>query len=138
MLVCGGSDLMNLRKLKQAEAAFLQQYPGAFDNPEIVAMREKKHKSEKMIALAQESFSKANFKLPELIAHNMIKVVSRSSIISVFEKPRFRDFVNTLPSDDKKSLSNGLKELLHGQEQTGFEIILEILISGKLAKWSLM
>jgi len=129
---------MNLRKLKQAEEAFLQRYPGAFDNPEIVAMREKKHKSEKMIALAQESFSKANFKLPELIAHNMIKVVSRSSIISVFEKPRFRDFVNALPSEGKKRLSGGLRELLYGEEQAGFESILESLKSGKLAKWSLM
>src|SRR5215510_2742717 len=117
MPVCGGSNLMNLRKLKQAEAAFLHQYPGAFDNPEIVAVRDKKHKSEKMIALAQASFSKTNFRLPELISHNMIKVVSRSSIISVFEKPRFRDFVNALPSADKKSLSHGLKELLHGHEQ---------------------
>jgi len=129
---------MNLRKLRQAEAAFLQRYPGAFDNPEIVAMRDKKHKSEKMIALAQESFSKANFKLPELIAHNMIKVVSRSSIISVFEKPRFRDFVNALPSEGKKRLSSGLRELLYGEEQAGFESILESLKSGKLAKWSLM
>ena len=129
---------MNLRKLKQAEEAFLQRYPGAFDNPEIEAMRDKKHKSEKMIALAQESFSKVNFRLPELIVQNMIKVISRSSIISVFEKPRFRDFMNTLPVDDKKSLSRGLKELLHGREQTGFETILEILKSGKVAKWSLM
>jgi hypothetical protein len=124
--------------LRQAEEAFLQRYPGAFDNPEIAAMRDKKHKSEKMIALAQESFSKANFKLPELIAHNMIKVVSRSSIISVFEKPRFRDFVNALPSDGKKRLSGGLRELLYGEEQAGFESILESLKSGKLAKWSLM
>src|SRR5215211_4483236 len=129
---------MNLSKLKQAEAVFLQRYPGGFDNPEIVATRVKKHKPDQMIALAQESFSKGNFKLPELIVRNMIKVISRSSIISVFEKPRFRDFATTLSPQDREFLSSGLKVLLHGDEQTGFEMVLDLLKSGKLAKWSLM
>ncbi|HUE99958.1 MAG TPA: hypothetical protein VMN99_11945 [Anaerolineales bacterium] len=35
-------------------------------------------------------------------------------------------------------LSGGLEELLHGEEQTGFEVILDVLKSGKLAKWSWM
>jgi len=67
---------MNLKKLKQAEEAFLNQYPGGFDNPEMVAIR-KKHNVDKMIAFAQDSFSKRNFKLPDLIVENMIKVISR-------------------------------------------------------------
>ena len=129
---------MNLSKLKQAEKEFLHRYPGGFDNPEIIATRVKKHKPDQMIALAQESFSKRNFKLPDLIVQNMIKVISRSSIISVFEKPRFRDFANALSSQEREFLSSGLKELLHGDEQTGFEMILDLLKSRKLAKWSLM
>lgn len=35
-------------------------------------------------------------------------------------------------------LAKGLEELLHGDEQLGFENMLVILRKGKLAKWSLM
>jgi len=129
---------VNLIRLRQAEEAFLHRYPGGFDNPEIIAIRTKKHNVDKMIAFAQESFAKRNFKLPDQIIQNMIKVVSRSSVISVFEKPRFRDFAETLSSKDRELLTSGLEELLHGKEQIGFETILEMLKSSKLAKWSLM
>ena|SRR5215208_5703029 len=129
---------MNLKKLKQAEEAFLDRYPGGFDNPEIIAIRNKKHNVDKMIGFAQESFAKRNFRLPDQIVRNMIKVISRSSVISVFEKPRFRDFAEALSISDHKRLSDALEELLHGNEQIGFETILELLKHGKLAKWSLM
>lgn len=128
---------MNLKKLKQAEKAFFERYPGGFANPEMIEIR-KKHKLDKMIELTQNSFTKRNFKLPELIAENMIKIVTRSSLISVFEKPKFRDFVRSLPPNHKKNLAHGLEELLHGNEQLGFETVVEVLRSGKLAKWSLM
>jgi hypothetical protein len=129
---------MNLIKLKQAEQAFLRRYPGGFDNPEIIATRVKKHKPNQMLALARESFSKENFELPDRIIQNMVKVITRSSIISVFEKPKFRDFANGLSPDEREFLSNGLEQVLHGNEQTGFEMILDLLKSEKLAKWSLM
>jgi hypothetical protein len=128
---------MNLEKLKAAEEDFFHQYPGGFDHPEMVQIR-KKHKLDKMIEMTQDCFVKRNFKLPELIVENMIKVVSRSSLISVFEKPKFRDFVRSLPTQNKRELTKGLQELLHGNEQIGFEAMLEMLKSGKLAKWSLM
>ena len=129
---------MNLGKLKRSAEVFLQRYPGGFDNPEIIAIRKKKYNVDKMIAFAQESFARRNFKLPDQIVQNMIKVVSRSSVISVFEKPRFRDFLESFSPDDQRWLASGVEELLHGNEQTGFEVILNILKSGKLAKWSLM
>ncbi|HEX5942699.1 MAG TPA: hypothetical protein VFY66_10505 [Anaerolineales bacterium] len=129
---------MNLEKLRQAEAAFLQRFPGGFENPEIIATRVRKHKPDQMIALAQESFSRGNFRLPELIVRNMIKLITRSSIISVFEKPQFRDFANALAPQEKEFLSDGMEQLLHGDEQTGFEMILDLLQNGKSAKWSLM
>ena len=129
---------MNLIKLKQAEKAFLRRYPGGFDNPEIIATRVKKHKPDQMIALARESFSEEKFIHPDLIVQNMIKVISRSSIISVFEKPRFRDFANALSSQEKEFLSTGLEQLLHGDEQTGFEMMLDLMKTYKSAKWSLM
>ena len=128
---------MNLKKLKQAEEKFFNRYPGGFAHPEMIAIR-KKHKLEKMVELTQGGFAKRNFKLPDLIIENMIKVITRSSLISVFEKPKFRDFARSLPSEDRKTLASGLQELLRGNEQTGFETMLEVLKSGRLARWSLM
>jgi hypothetical protein len=103
----------------------------------MIALR-KKHKLDTMIQLTQDSFAKRNFKLPELIVENMIKVITRSSLVSVFEKPKFRDFARALPHKDKQTLARGLEELLHRNEQVGFEAMLEILRSARLAKWSLM
>jgi len=125
---------MNLQKLKQVEEAFFDRYPGGFDHPEMIAIR-KVHKLDKMIELAQVSFAKANFKLPDLIVENMVKVITRSSLISVFEKPKFRDFARSLPYKERRVLAGGLDELLHGNQQSGFETMLEILRKGKLAKW---
>jgi hypothetical protein len=129
---------MNLIKLKRTEKEFLDRYPGGFNNPEIIATRVKKHKPDQMIVLAQESFAPGNFIRPDRIVENMIKVISRSSVISVFEKPKFRDFANALLPEDREFLSHGLEQLLYGNEQTGFEMILDLLKSRKLAKWPLM
>ena len=129
---------MNLIRLKQAEEAFLDRYPGGFDNPEIISIRTRKHNVDRMIAFTQESFAKRNFKLPDLLIQSMVKIVSRSSVIARFEKPKFRDFTDTLFPEERIVLSHGLQELLHGNEQVGFETILDLLKSRKLAKWSLM
>jgi hypothetical protein len=124
--------------VREAEEAFLQRYPGGFNHPEIIAMRNRKHKPDQMIALAQDSFSKGKFKIPDLIVQNMEKVIRQSSIVSVFEKLRFRDFVHGLPPGPRYLLANSLEELLYGSEQTGFERILDVLKEGKMAKWTLM
>lgn len=129
---------MNLSKLKQAEKAFLGRYPGGFDNPEIIATRVRKHKPNQMIALARESFVPDNFNHPELITQNMVKVIGRSSITSVFEKAKFKNFANSLSPDEREFLSSGLHQLLHENEQIGFEMILDMLKSRKQAKWTLM
>jgi hypothetical protein len=128
---------MNLKKLKQAEEEFLHQYPGGFENPEMIEVR-KKHKLDKMIEMTQDAFVKRNFKLPDLIVDSMVRIITRSSLISVFEKPKLRDFAYSLPQDERKRLSKALEQLLHGDEQTGFETLLDVLQKGKLAKWSLM
>ncbi|MGE5463311.1 MAG: hypothetical protein ACM3PS_08145 [Syntrophothermus sp.] len=128
---------MNVKKLLQAEAAFFGRYPGGFDHPEMIAIR-KHHKLDRMVQLAQESFTVQNFHHPDLIVDNMIRVITRSPLISMFEKPKFRDFARSLPPLERQDLARGLEELLHGDEQTGFEILLALLRPWKLAKWSLM
>lgn len=128
---------MNIEKLKQVEADFFYRFPGGFANPEMVAIR-KKHQLDKMIEITQEAFVKRNFKLPDLILKNMVKIITRSSLISVFEKPRFRDFAHSLPAEARQTLANALGDLLHGDERRGFETMLAVLQSGKLGRWSLM
>ncbi len=128
---------MNIERLKQAEADFLRRYPGGFDNPEMQEVG-RKHKMDKMMELARAAFAKEQFNRPELIVDQMAKIISRSSMISVFEKPKFRDFITALSAQDRRLLVHGLEALLHGDEQDGFERVLDVLKQGKLAKWSLM
>lgn len=128
---------MNLEKLKRAEYFFMTHYPGGFSNPEMVAI-DKKHKVEKITAFCQESFSKKNFRDADDTLDNMLKVVSRSSMVSVFEKPKFKDFVKSLEPKHKNLIVNGLKEQLYGDEEKGFEKVLEVMKIGKMAKWSLI
>lgn len=128
---------MNLARLKQAEEDFLAQYPGGFDHPEIEALA-RKHKVDKMMALAQEGFARDKFRSPALIVENMVKVVSRSSMVSVFEKPKFRDFAYALPIEEKEVVAQGLREVLYGDEELGFNKLLSALTAGGVAKWPLM
>jgi hypothetical protein len=128
---------MNLDKLKIAELNFLNRYPGGFAHPDMVAIG-KTHKMDAMKALAQTSFSKDCFKEPESIIENLVKVTTRSSMVSVFEKPKFRDYVYALSDMDKGRLVEGLKQRLHGNAQKGFEQICSVLTPGQLAKWSLV
>ena len=129
---------MNLGKLQRAEEAFLQRYPGGFGNPEIIAIRTQRHNVDKMIGFARESFSERNFRFRDEIVQNMVKVISRSSVIARFEKPKFKHFADSLFPQEKDLLVGGLEELLHGNEQSGFETFLDLLQSRRLAKWSLM
>lgn len=128
---------MNIEKLKQAEADFLDRYPGGFENPEMLAIA-KKHKMDQMVSYTQESFGKENFRMPDLIVERMVKVASRSSMVSVFEKPKFRDYALALAPDRKRRLADGLFAVCYGNEQQGFEEMVDVLLEGKLAKWTLM
>jgi hypothetical protein len=91
-----------------------------------------------MTELARNSFSERACANIHLTADNMVKVVSRSSMVSLFEKPRFRDFVKALDEHEKAFLVNALRDMLHGRQQAGFEAMVDILQTGKLAKWSLV
>lgn len=128
---------MNIAKLKEAERTFLTAYPGGFNHPDMLAIS-KKHKLQKMKILAEESFSEQLFDSPDLIVENMIKIITRSSMVSVFEKPKFRDYARMISYDEKFLLSKGLYEMLYGNQQMGFDLMLDILNLGKLGKWTLM
>ena len=128
---------MNLLKLKAAEKRFLNLYPGGFQSPEIQAIA-KKHRIEKLVAFAQASFAKPCFKDTNSIVLNAIKLVGQSSMVSVFEKPKFRDYVRSLDAVGKQRFANSLKAQLHGVQANGFETMVELLAEAKLAKWTLL
>jgi hypothetical protein len=98
----------------------------------------KKHRVDKMSLLTQDCFPKKKFRDTHDIIDNMVKIIGRSSMVSVFEKPRFKDFTNSLTPKEKNQLVAGLKDQLHGDEQKGFEKIVNLLKMNKLAKWSLI
>lgn len=128
---------MNIKKLKESEKEFLKTYPDGFKDAKMEAIA-KKHKMDKMVTFTQDSFKKTNFKNTQHVLDNMIKVVSRSSMVSVFEKPKFRDFVLALDEKNEIDLAKSLNWLLHGNTQKGFELMIKVLKSGKLAKWTLL
>lgn len=83
---------MNIQRLKAAEAAFLASYPEGFDHPEMVKVG-KKHQIGLRVKQAQEFFAPEAFALPQQVVANMVKTISRSSMVSVFEKTRLKRWV---------------------------------------------
>lgn len=128
---------MNKAKLKEAEERFFMRYPGGFSNPQMLAIA-KKHKVEKMKNLAQDSFTIEQFESTSKIIDSMYKIVSQSSLVSLFEKPKFRDLVKAMRDNEKEHLSHGLKEFLHGDQAFGFGLMTGLLHEYKLAKWPLL
>ncbi|MDP6377069.1 MAG: hypothetical protein QF921_08980 [Pseudomonadales bacterium] len=128
---------MNLKKLREAEDIFLHRYPGGFDNEEMQQIA-KKHNVGKLVDHAANVLARKQFSNQARVLDDIVKIVSRSSMVSMFEKPRFRDFVNGLGRDDRAFLAAAFKRLLHGKQERGFTDIVDVLSEGKLAKWSLV
>ncbi|TGN13202.1 hypothetical protein [Leptospira ilyithenensis] len=128
---------LDIKKLKQLESSFLSIYPDGFQHPQLKEIG-KKMKSEQMFLLAEESFTKEKFEEPSELVKAMVKIITRSPLISLFEKPKLRDYVESLSKKDKETLSNGLYEFFYGKEELGFNLQLDVLHKGKLAKWSIM
>ena len=128
---------MNLEKLKTAEAEFFALYPKGFDDEALQPLI-RRHNTAKIGQQVRELFAEKNFVQPEEVCDNFAKIVSKSSLISLFEKPRVRDMVRQMSPEHKDMLSIALYELLHGSEEEGFEGLVEALSFYKLAKWSIV
>ena len=129
---------MNIDKLKQAEANFLARYPKGFADPAMASVM-KKHKVGNLTEFAQANLSKPDFNRPEHICDTLVRIVSRSSMVSMFEKPKFKDFVRTLDSYEKEFLARSFEKRLHGRaKQAGFEELVAMLDRHKVAKWPIM
>jgi len=129
--------MFNLDRLNQAEAEFLARYPNGFAD-EGMAQILKTHSKAKLNEFAQSQFSLDCGSHVEQTIANMVRCVSRSSMMSMFEKPKFRDFCARLDRSQKGFLVDSLIEFIHGDQQAGFEGMRELLITEKLARWPLM
>ncbi len=76
---------MNLKKLKQAEANFLTRYPDGFADPAMAPIK-KKHNVDKLTEFAQANLTRTHFNRPEHICDTLVRIISRSSMVSMFEK----------------------------------------------------
>jgi len=128
---------MNIEKLKQAEAEFFRRHPEGFDDPSLADVM-KRHSKAKLTEFAQQHFGLECGSHVEQTIEHMVKTVSRSSMVSMFEKPKFRDFCARLDRAQKGYLVDSLIEYLHGDQQAGFEAMVDLLKTEKLAKWSLI
>ncbi len=130
--------MLDPQRLRAAEADFLARYPKGFADPEMAKIG-KKHRMAPMIDFAKENFSEqALAGNVHIAADNMVKAVSRSSMVSLFEKPKFRDFVKAMDEHEKAFMVQALSQMLHGKQAAGFEAMVDLLKTGKLAKWSLV
>ncbi|MDX1808580.1 MAG: hypothetical protein R3331_03460 [Sulfurospirillaceae bacterium] len=128
---------MNIEKLKNAQAYFFALYPKGFKD-EALQPIVKRHNTAKIGEKVKEMFAQDNFAQPELICENFTKIVSRSSLISVFEKPKVRDMIKGMGHEQKDMLSIGLYELIYGNKKAGFESLVDVLLMHGLAKWSII
>lgn len=128
---------MNRQRLKAAEKAFFEIYPEGFSSPEMVAIG-KKHLVKKRHEMALEIFDQGTFTLVDQLIDNTVKLVSRSSLVSVFEKPKFKSYMNSLEEHMKHQFADALYQMIHGDMEKGFDDMIEVLLPGKLAKWSIM
>jgi len=128
---------MNLKKLRAAEALFLQKYPGGFQHEDMQKVG-RKHNVTQLVEFAQTHLKRAQFRQPGEVLDNIVKIISRSSMVSLFEKPKFRDYVNGMNREDRAFLAQGFQHLLHGRKEQGFNDVVDVLAEGRLAKWTLL
>ncbi|HEY5566110.1 MAG TPA: hypothetical protein VIM81_02555 [Gammaproteobacteria bacterium] len=129
---------MNTQKLKEAEAAFLARFPKGFGDPGMEKIR-KSHNVDRLADFTRANVTEAALSRPQRFADILLKIVSRSSMVSRFEKPPFRAFLNALSSKDKRHLAEAFRKRLFGRkEREGFEEIVDLLDRYKLARWTLV
>lgn len=128
---------MNIQRLKIQEEKFLNRYPQGFQNPEMLQIA-KKHNVSRLITLQEEALNAEAFEEPEKALDTLVKLISRSSLVSVFEKTAFKNHVSSLPAVEKRDLVHGFYQLLHGDQKTGFEHLVDLLTPYKMAKWTIL
>ena len=128
---------MNLKKLKDMQEEFLTFYPTGFEDAKFFPTM-KKFNPSKLEEFTKENLKKENFSNPNLVVDAFFKIIQKSVLISLFDKLKFRDMLESLTSYEKDMLSIELYELLHGNIRNGFDGLVEFLKQYNLAKWTII
>lgn len=128
---------MKADRLMQAQERFLAVYPGGFDDPGLMEIT-KKHRLNRMTVQMQEAFTLEGFRDPAVAVEAFVKLISGSSLVSVFEKAALRNMVKAADQDLKQALSEGLRIMLHEDQAKGFDLLAALLLPYKLAKWPIL
>lgn len=128
---------MNLEKLKQLESIFLLRYPLGFEDPELMAIS-KKHKVEELKEFVHHNFAKEKFDDPNAISVAFSKLISKSSLVSTFEKVKYKNAAQLFSREYIESLSSAIWELLYGEQRKGFNQLVLHLAEYDIAKWPIL
>jgi hypothetical protein len=124
-------------KLTVLQNRFFLEYPNGFEDDKIKEIIEK-HKMKKLKEFAKEKFSKESFLDKERIIDEYIKLIQKSSLVSVFEKTKLKSVKKELETYHLDQLNEALYELIHGNQEIGFEMITDILDIYGIAKWPII
>ncbi len=128
---------MNLSKLKQLEKEFLHVYPEGFNSERMEEIK-KKHKLEKTSTFFKDVCSSDSLESGLDSLDDVIKAVTRSSMVSVFEKVKLKDLIKGFSDDEKFEFLDSIHENLYGNEEEGFTRLVSLLGKYKLAKWPII
>lgn len=128
---------MNKAALLKAQAQFVKQYPGGFGHEDLQSLG-KKFKVDLHSAFAQERFAPDQFDRPAEIVKSMAELASKSSMVSMFEKPKLKEAVNNLSTVGRRKWSDALYEVLHGDQSEGFDALINEMSKQQVAKWTLV
>jgi len=90
-----------------------------------------------MQKLAQEVLSEDALNRVGAI-HCIVKLITQSSLVSVFEKTRFRSVINESDELYKQEIVDAVYEMVHVNQETGFNHLASILDQFKMAKWPII
>lgn len=128
---------MNINKLKVLESQFFSIYPDGFEDEEL-KQRFKRFNFYKVSNFVKDVCSEDSLKRGIDAIDDIMRVVSKSSMVSVFEKMAFRDLVREFDLTEKMLVVAAVNELIHGDEAEGFSDLYNLLSPYKLAKWPIL
>lgn len=128
---------MNVKKLKQLEKEFFYVYPKGFETETLEEVK-KKHKLDKTSFFFKQVCSKESLESGVDAIEDIVRAVTRSSMVSVFEKVKFKDMIKGVSNDELFTLLDAINENVYGNEEEGFSSLVSFLAKYKMAKWPLI
>jgi hypothetical protein len=128
---------MNLDRLHQFEKQFYLQYPNGWNDEELADIL-RKHQVSKVQEFAREALSKETLQHPNQAIEMIVKLISKASVVSVFEKVQFRNLIKESDAIFIQDVVDAIEEMLHQNQATGFDRLVGLLSPYKLAKWPII